>query len=281
MTLARQTHFLLVVFTLVALPMRAGWAQQGPTAAEMAEKLANPTTALASLTSNFDFTEYTGDLPQAGNQRGWKYIFQPVFPFPQKNGANLLFRPAVPILFKQPVFGNGEFSDETELGDIGFDLVYGGTHRKTGILFTAGVAGSLPTATSDDVGSDQWQLGPELLVGIARPWGVVGVLVNHQWDIFGNDDRDVDLTSGQYFYAFPIFDRSWQIAAGPSWSYNHELDGEKWTLPVGTGLAKTTMIGNRVWKFSVQYWYYVKQPDAFGAQHTIRFTVTPVVDVPW
>jgi hypothetical protein len=272
-----------ILFFLVSVTIftEAVIAQDGPSNAEMAEKLANPTNAIASLTSNIDFIEYDGDLPEADEQRGWAYTFQPVFPFPQANGKTVLFRPAVQLLAKQPVFDGTEFDDEFEFGDIGYDLVYGGTNKETGVLFTYGVAGSVPTATDDSVGLDQWTLGPEILLGIQRKWGVFGLLVNHKWDVMGDDDKDTNITSGQYFYAFPFGDGSWQVAAGPAFSYNHELDGERWTLPMGVGINKVTTIGGRVWKFSVQYWNYVESPDAFGPEHLIRFSITPVVNMPW
>ncbi len=251
-------------------------------AAEMAEKLANPTSAVGQLANNFDFIEFEGNLPGADNQRGWTYLFQPVLPFPQESGKNLLLRPAFPLVFKQPVFdtASGEFDDEFALGDVGFDFVYGGT-SKSGLLTSYGIVGSIPTATDDAIGADQWTLGPEVLVGVAKKWGILGVLVGHRWDVLGNDERDTNLTSGQYFYAFPILDRTWQIGAGPAWSYNHELTGEKWTLPVGIGINKTLTLNGKTWKLFAQYWNYVKTPDAFGPDEQIRFTITKVVDLPW
>ncbi len=266
----------------IALTSEATFAQEGPSAAEMAEKLANPTAAVGQMANNFSFTEFDGDLPGADEQRGWNYLFQPVLPFPQKSGKNLLLRPAFSLLAKQPVVdsGSGAWDDEFEFGDVAFDLVYGGT-SKSGLLTSYGVVGGIPTATDDAVGSDQWTLGPEVLVGVAKKWGVVGLLVNHQWDVFGDDTKDTSITGGQYFYAFPIGDGSWQIASGPAWSYNHELEGEKWSLPVGVGLGKTTMIGEKAWKFQFQYWNYAKSPDAFGPDEVIRFTITKVVNLPW
>jgi hypothetical protein len=52
------------------IPMALFAQEDTPDAAAMAKKLANPTAAVASLTSNFDFTEYGGNLPDANNQRG-------------------------------------------------------------------------------------------------------------------------------------------------------------------------------------------------------------------
>lgn len=47
----------------------------------------------------------------------------------------------------------------------------------------------------------------------------------------------------------------WQIAAGPSISYDYTRPGnDRWTIPLGIGVAKTSIIGGRPWKFQVQYW---------------------------
>ena len=162
MTDARYRLLLLAAVIACASVITPSFAQEdAPDAAEMAKEMSNPTAAVASLGNNFDFSEFGGNLPDANNQRGWNYLFQAAFPFPQDNGKNILFRPAVPLLFKQPVFdsSSGTWDDQFELGDIGFDLAYGGT-SDTGLLMLYGVVGSLPTATDDAVGSDQWTLGP-------------------------------------------------------------------------------------------------------------------------
>ena len=46
-------------------------------------------------------------------------------------------------------------------------------------------------------------------------------------------------------------------------------------------LAKTLIFGGRPWKFGIQYWYFIESPDAFGPDYQIRFSVSPVVKLPW
>jgi len=83
------------------------------------------------------------------------------------------------VPLNQPVFkvNKGKFEDaDVNLGDITFDLVYAGTEMKDkhdGYLWGIGAAGTLPTATDDDLGGDQWRLGPEVFGGILRKWGLV------------------------------------------------------------------------------------------------------------
>ena len=69
---------------------------QEPTTDEIARELSNPTSALMSLNSPIDYRSFKGTLPGASDQSAWNYLFQPVFPFPQGSGANILFRPPFP-----------------------------------------------------------------------------------------------------------------------------------------------------------------------------------------
>ena len=196
--------------------------------------------------------------------------------------TNLFFRPAIPLVFDRDVTAaDGGFeSVEMELGDISFDASYGQTHAG-GIITLLGVAGTLPTATDDALGRDQWLLGPEAALAMKRPWGVVGVLVSHQWDIAGEDDFDTSVTAGQYFYNF-LLGNGWAINASPSFSYNHEArSGDEFSFPLGIGIAKTVMINRRPWQFGIQYWNYIERPDTFGVEHQVRLTIRPVVKLPW
>ncbi len=48
------------------------------------------------------------------------------------------------------------------------------------------------------MGRNQWSLGPELVVAQLAPWGAVGLLVTHQWDVAStsSSESDVNVTSG-------------------------------------------------------------------------------------
>lgn len=261
--------------------------------AEVAKELANPNTALGFMAFPIDYIAYTGDLPDAGSQDAYHLSFQPSIPYPLGEGVNLFVRPLIPVYIDQPtpiVVGNPlpgtddreefEFYEGgTELGDIGFDVAIGKTFSN-GIVAVGGVVGTLDTATDDAIGLGQTLLGPEFLLGKGGNWGFVGLLVSHQWDVAGDDDFDTSITGGQYFYTYNL-KNAWQIQAQPTWSYNHEAEGEKWTFPLGIGVSKTTTMGKLPVKFSLQYWHYIEQADAFGPDYQVRFQVAPVVPLPW
>jgi hypothetical protein len=282
---ARQAGLPASIGLGLILGSGSAWAETAAKSAdEIAKELANPAGSLASLNFNLQYQTYKGDLPGAGDQDSWSMIFQPSLPFPVGDqGRRVIFRPAVPLLFNQPVFDPGKsgFDDaDTSLGDITFDLVYAGTEMKTkkdGYLWGVGAAGTLPTATDSDVAGKQWRLGPEVFGGILREWGVVGALVSNQWNIGGWDDTDHSVMTAQYFYAYGL-GKGWQIASSPVITYDWNADSDQaWTVPLGIGVAKTTAIGGKPWKFQAQVQYFVEQPDAFGPEWLLKFTATPVV----
>lgn len=277
---ARLTAALLMAAVCAAQSAAAQEASER-SAAEVAVLLAHPNTVLGTLNFNLDFTTYDGTLPGAGDQDGFTLGFQPVLPYPLKSGVNLFVRPLIPIVFQQPVPTADGFEDVgTDLGDISFDAAVGKTYA-SGMVLVGGVVGTTPTATNDALGLDQWLLGPEALVAVVKKWGALGLLVSHQWDIAGEDSFDTSITGGQYFFVFHL-GGGWQFNSSPTFSYNHEAEsGQRWTIPLAAGVSKTMILGGTPWKFGVQYWYYVKSPDAFGRDRQIRLTITPVIPLPW
>jgi hypothetical protein len=247
-----------------------------PSANEIAADLANPNTPLASLLVKFQIRSFQGDLPGADRQTGTGLLLQPSFPFPRANGDVILFRPAIPIQFDQPVFDVSQlaFDSKAGLGDIAFDLAYART-TKTGLLFAGGLVSTLPTATPDVLGSDRWTLGPELLLGKLAKTYVVGMYPNHQWDVAGSGDADISLTSIQLFGIY-LPGGGWNVGSVPILGYDHEA--EDWTIPLNVTFGKTLILGGRPWKLGVEVNYFVEQPDAFGPQWLISVNVAPVVE---
>jgi hypothetical protein len=285
---ARGTIPVLVVslFVTMTLALSTPALSQSPSrdarsAEEVAAELANPNTALGVLGFPFDFVRYGGDLNGASDESGYKINFQPSLPVPIGEGVNFFARPLIPFALSQPVPTGTGFESKAGLGDISFDAAVGKTF-KSGVIAVGGVVGSLPTATDDALGTGQFLLGPEALIGWVQKWGALGALVTQSWRVAGGDDEEhANITGGQYFYTFNLRN-AWQISAQPTWSYNHKAsEGNRLALPVGVGVSKTVIAGATPWKFSLQYWYYVASPDLFGPVHQVRLQVAAVVPLPW
>jgi len=243
-----------------------------PSAAEMAAELSNPNTAVATMTLKAQYRIFEGDLPAADDQSSTLVLFQPGLPFVLSSGAKIIWRPAIPILVDQPVPDPGGFSGEAGLGDIAFDLAFS-PKVAPGKLFAFGVFTSLPTATNN-LGSDRWTLGPEILIGKATPKYVLGLFPNHQWSVGGSGDADVSLTSIQIFYT-AIRGGGWTVGSGPSMTYDWKA--EQWTVPLQINFGKTVILNGRPWKLGGEINYYVEKADAFAPEWMFSFSVSPVV----
>ena len=282
---------LLLFVCLATTAMAQDQQSDGETsAAAVAQKLADPNATLGQLSFPLDYVSYQGNLPGADSQSAWKLSFQPSLPYSINEEINLFVRPLVPVFFDQPIpeVGGqgipgavpGFSSTGLQLGDIGFDVAVGKSFSN-GMLVLGGAVGSLPTATDDAVGLDQYLLGPELMVAKVGSWGAFGGLLTHQGDRSGEDSFDTNLTAGQYFFTYNL-KNAWQISMSPTFSYNHEADsGNRLTFPLGFGMSKTVIFGQTPWRFNLQYWHYIETPDLFGPEFQVRFSVTPVVPLPW
>ncbi len=253
-----------------------------PSAAEIAAELSNPNNTLGTMNFFLDYTGFDGTLPDASSQNATVLLFQPSLPYPLSDATNLFIRPAIPLILRQdipdPDGDRGFDSKEVNLGDIGFDALVGKSFENSMTLL-GGLVGTLPTGTGG-LSQDNWMLGPSVALATVRNWGVVGVLISHQWDIAGDGDS-TSTTGGQYFYVIHL-GGGWQISASPRYSYNHNADSDNaLAFPVATGIAKTSIVGGRPWRFSLQYSYYAASPDLFGPRHQIRFQAGPVVALPW
>ncbi|WP_224484417.1 hypothetical protein [Robertkochia aurantiaca] len=310
----KRLYFILISMILLSVPNNLVYSQQEEEETEsmdeVARRMANPNASIGFLAFPIDYIHYGGDLEGANSQNAFKLNFQPSLPYVIKPGHNIFFRPLIPVIFTQPVIGEGgQFESEgVDLGDIGFDLAYGITWE-SGWITVAGIVGSTPTATNKRLGTGRWMLGPEFFVGKNTSWGMVGILATHSWSLnknsvdahdlittpsdfaFINDvyladnqpmvNNTLSVTSGQYFYTINL-QNAWQIQAQPLFTYNHRAEsGNRLTLPLGTGISKTLKVGKNPLKLSLQYWYYVVSPENFGPKHQIRFQVARVVPLPW
>ncbi|HEY8567750.1 hypothetical protein [Microbulbifer sp.] len=268
---------LIAIFLLLFPALACTAAEDGDMSAnEVSRQLSNPNTSLARLTFKNQFRWFEGSLPGADNQRGYELLFQPSFPIKLGGGDMFFLRPAFPVFFDQPVFDadKGRFTQELGLGDIGFDVSYGHT-TGSGIIFSAGVAGSLPTATVSELGTGQMTLGPELFIGKMSKKYILGFFPNHQWDVAGWGDEDISVTTLQPIAVY-LPGNAWSIATSPIATYNWRT--ETWTTPINLAVSKTVILGETPWRFGMEFNYYVERPDAFGPQWMVGINIVPVVE---
>ena len=291
-----KTLIIFLTFILLSIETHAQDNQENKSNDQIAKELANPNATLGTMAFPTDFTFYRGTLPDAGKQFSTTLNFQPSLPVPLSKGVNLFVRPLIPFILTQPVYGEDGFEQKGfNLGNISADVAIGKTWPSKTITILGMFAG-FPTATDKQLRTSEITLGPEVMVAQLFNWGALGILINHAWGVSGtpnqdassdefsiqsNKPRHASVTAGQYFYVVNL-KNAWQITGQPTWSFNHQAEeGSKLTFPIATGVNKVVSFGKLPVKLTLQYWYYVAQPESFGPQHQIRLQIAPVVPLPW
>jgi hypothetical protein len=262
--------------------------QSGQDLGEVGAKLANPLGQLWALSMSFNMPQfYDGDANTGDPELGATLLFQPILPIPLHGTGDdqlrLMTRPIIPFIFSQPIpKGFNDFDDESGIGDIQLPLLASVPDRIAGnFILGAGPVWLFPTATDDDLGQDQWALGPAVVLGYKNKFVTAGVFPNYFWKIGSSgQDRDMpDISQGSmlYFLVFNLPD-AWQIGMNPTITYNDKASsGNKWNVPVGLFAGKTIKIGNTPVNIKAGLEYSVVSQDDFGQRAQFRIQITPVI----
>ncbi|MBU4563961.1 MAG: hypothetical protein KMY53_06280 [Desulfarculus sp.] len=243
----------------------------------VAKELSNPLTSLWSLTNEFDFQYWNGDLGDRELQSSWN--LKPVMPLDMGHGWVYVNRPTVPVVFKQPYFNMSDFQwdDDSGLGDIQY-LGLLGKNFPDGLVLAGGITTIFPTATHDSLGMGKWQAGPALVAAVLKKKYILGALYQHWWSFAGQDDRDdTNLSALQVFY-FLNFPGGWQVGGSPVITANWMADQDnRFNVPLGIGVSKVFRLGKLPIKIGLEYQKSIVQEDEWGRDYLIKLVITPVI----
>jgi len=243
----------------------------------IAAELSNPTAAVMSMKSLLDITDFKGTAPGA-KRASFRYTFQPAFPFmTKKNKGNLIFRPAIPVVFGEPYVNSaGNVDTAVAFGNIGLDSIFGKTFSN-GLMVLGGVNTVFPTSSKPELRAD-WAFGPEAMIGYASKKFVGGVIASYIWEFPAAPKKQI--VAGQYFWWINL-EEGWQVGSSPVWSYSRET--KVTTFPLGIGARKVVILGKKKQpvQLGAEAWLYAAQADALGPIWTIRITIAPVIPIPW
>ena len=96
----------------------------------------------------------------------------------------------------------------------------------------------------------------------ASPW-VFGAVVNNIWSFGDTSPGSSNKTNSLLLNPFISyhFDDGWSVGSSPDITANWIASGEKWTVPIGGGLSKTTRLGAQSLKLGVDAYYNAIRPD--------------------
>lgn len=266
---------------------------------EIALESINPLAAFYRFDYELHYQTYQGDIAGADDQHSWDHLFQTTIPFRTKNGKGWVVRFGLPYVPDQPIYwtdkGHAEWRMHQEdpredgdgywypthghTGDVNFDLVYGGV-SDSGRILSYGIAGELPTSSDTSNAKQQLILGPEVNIGKVTDWGVYGAVISHVIDVVEKKDKhtpNTSITTIQGYFGYGL-GHGWQLISNPVISYDWEGDsGNKLDLPLGGGIAKTTMLWKMPLRIAAEVQYYVASTDRFGPDVLFKFSMSPIM----
>src|SRR5262245_43262783 len=246
-----------------------GWAAPAfaQDAVELSKQTQNPVSSLISLPFQFNCNTGFGPADESMNLLN----IQPVMPI-HVGSWNLINRVIVPVV-QLPEMPPVKDDNTVGLGDTLYSAFL--SPAKPGkLIWGAGPAIQLPTASQELIGSEKWGLGPTAVALVMHgPW-VVGALINNIWSVAGDDQSpDVNLLTLQYFINYNL-SKGWAISSAPIITADWEADGdERWTIPMGAGVSRVYTIGKRPVKSALELYRNVVTPDE-GPEWTIRAAFT-------
>ena len=251
-------------------------------------KLANPLSALWSL--SFDFQPirfFDGDVNRGDEKVGAGVTFQPVMPISLYGEGDaewrMITRPVIPIQFSQPIpRGYNNFYNKGGVGDIQLPLLVNIPKKYAGNwILGAGPVALFPTATDDALGSDQFGLGPAVVLGYKTKLFTAILFPNYFWKVGSHDQHrnTPDVSQGSLLYALTFnLPQAWQAGLNPTITYNDKASsGNKWNVPIGVFVGKTIKVGNTPLNLKFGLEHSVVSQDDFGKRTAFRIQITPVI----
>jgi hypothetical protein len=258
----RSVKTTAAILLFIVLTMTCTAYSQEVDETDLAKKTQNPVSDLISLPFQNNTNFNIGPLEGTQNILN----VQPVWPFSLSEKWTVITRTILPVM-SQPAMVPGQ--DRTfGLGDATFTAFL--SPKDSGkLVWGAGPVLLLPTATDDVLGSDEWGLGPSIvLLTMPGNW-VVGSLFSNIWSVAGSGTVDINLFTWQYFINYNLSD-GWYLLSAPINTANWEGDsGDRWTIPIGGGAGKIFRVGKQPMNGQISAYYNVEKPN-FGADWQLR-----------
>lgn len=202
----------------------------------LAKQTQNPVASLVSVPfqGNWDFGK--GEREAVGTTMN----IQPVAPFALTRRVNVILRVIMPAL-SQPTDGDERL---TGLGDTTMTAFFAPASEH-GLIWGAGPAFLIPTATSNGLGTEHFGIGPSVVALVQPGKWTIGALWNQIWSVDGAVDRDdVNQMFLQPFLNYNL-GQGLAVGAQAEASANWEADDEQWTSLLLFSISKVTKLGAR------------------------------------
>jgi hypothetical protein len=184
---------------------------------------------------------------------GQQLSIQPTIPFALNSDWNLIARPLLPVTYlpaPQARLGLGDiqasfFLTPARVGEWTWGL---------GPIF------QLPTATSNELGTNGWSAGPTgALIYTEGPW-FAGALIAQLWSFAGAHGTHVNQTSVEVDISY-TFETGWYVQFDPPVTYDwSSASRDALMLPIGLDIGKVTKVGSQAVSFQIGAYDFVRYP---------------------
>jgi hypothetical protein len=266
----------LFVLLAMAVPIFSAGAQDTPVdatakaPAAAAKPAANDTAALAKATQNPVASLISVPLQNNSNfgigpynRTGDIFNIQPVIPMKLSDKVMLITRIIQPLVWQpypsQPTGG------QAGIGDMNPTFFL--SPAKAGkLIYGAGPAFILPTATSTQTGQGKLSLGPSVVALMQPGHWTVGALVNNVFSVAGSSHRpdvnqmllqyfvNYNLNKGYYLTSGPIVTANWKSTGSVDAATGNDVPGGTWTVPFGGGVGQIRRLGFQPINWTVQFY---------------------------
>ncbi len=281
-------------------PEDAGQGALFADADEAARKTSNPLGGdFMVLINEWHYTSLEGSLSD-GSRETISHIFQPVIPFSMRETIGedwiMVNRPTLPIIYSAEVpdgfnmeKGVATFDTKSGVADLQFFSLLGVSKAQESnpllgagdLVLAGGFSMSFPTG-SDAFTSNAWAAGPAGVAAYIGEKGVLGALVQTQFQYASSGSTPVDHNKMfiQPFYLWAL-GGGWQVGGTPLWTFDFETDEEE--IPLGFGFQKVQLFKLGEGKmlpvrFGLEARYFVDQMNSSLANEwEIVFQMSPIL----
>ena len=253
-----KTKLLLFALSICTITLHAQ-TEEDSANEELAKKAQNPIANMISVPIQNNTSYGIGDDDRTANVLN----IQPVIPIGLGEKWNLITRTIIPIV-TVPDFTATEKSSITGLSDITLSLFFAPKESK--LIWGVGPIVQLPTTTNDAVGTNEFGLGPAIIVVNMKGKWVYGATMNNVWSV-GNDN--INQFYLQYFVNYNL-PKSWYLSSAPIITANWKAEaGSRWVVPFGGTVGKIFRIGKLPINAQIGGFYVAVKPEG-GANWQTR-----------
>jgi hypothetical protein len=227
--------------------------------AALAKATQNPVASLISVplqnNSNFGIGSY--------NRTGNIFNIQPVIPVTLSDKVTLITRIIQPLVW-QP-YASQPTGGQAGIGDMNPTFFLSPT--KAGkLIYGAGPAFILPTATSPQTGQGKFSLGPSVVALVQPGHWTLGFLINNVFSVVGSSHRpdvnqmllqyfiNYNLNKGHYLASTPIVTANWNATGSVDSATGNDVSGGTWNVPFGGAVGQIRRLGSQPINWSVQFY---------------------------